>query len=99
MESTAANRKRPASHYADQRLVMRRAWASARKAQAIYGGTVRQYIAEAMRQEWADLLANPVRQEVAAIIASIRAHRQTPGAHVIFARRAMQSGAGAWIGQ
>jgi hypothetical protein len=41
----------------DRRGLMRRAWAVARAGAAKFGGTVRAYIAEAVRQTWAEVKA------------------------------------------
>ena len=54
---------------------MRAAWAMVRKAQSIYSGNLRQYLAEALRLAWADLNSNPVVQEFRSIIRDIRAKK------------------------
>ncbi len=41
----------------DRRGLMRRAWALARAGAARFGGTVRAYFAEALRQSWAEVKA------------------------------------------
>ncbi len=41
------------------KLVMKAAWAEARRGQTIYGGSVRQYLREALRLAWADAKADP----------------------------------------
>lgn len=99
MESTTPKRKPASRGYYAQARVMKDAWRAARKAQTIFGGSVRQYIAEAMRQAWAELLADPVYQETRRIIARSRAYRQSPQAHAVSSYRANRSSAGAWIGQ
>ncbi len=42
------------------RIACRNAWASIRRAKAIYGGSARDYLSEAMRLAWADLRTDPV---------------------------------------
>src|SRR3954470_5788221 len=41
----------------DRRALLRRAWGLARAAAARFGGTVRAYFAEALRQSWAEVKA------------------------------------------
>lgn len=55
------------------KIAMKRAWELARKGRSIFGGSVRQYLAEALREAWAALKADPVVREAEKIIAGIRA--------------------------
>ena len=57
------------------RIACRRAWAEIRRAKAIYGGSARDYLSEAMRQAWADLRTDPVMLCARQIIAENRARR------------------------
>ena len=89
----------PTKH-ATARRAMIEAWSAARQGQAIFGGSIRSYLAEALRQAWAELLADPVVQEVAKLIAAIKGRRaagtwQHPADHA----SAYGDPAGTWIGQ
>lgn len=55
------------------KLAMKAAWKLVRRAQAIFGGNARLYIAEALRQAWAELNADPVELECRRLIAQLRA--------------------------
>lgn len=57
------------------RYVMKEAWALARRGCRTYGGNVRQYISEALRIVWAELMANPVAQTIRDIITETRARK------------------------
>jgi hypothetical protein len=57
------------------RIACRNAWASIRRAKAIYGGNARDYLSEAMRLAWADLRTDPVMLCARQIIAENRARR------------------------
>lgn len=54
------------------RKIMQDAWRLARRAQTVFGGHVRQYIAAAMRQAWTDHKANPVVAEIADVLSGVR---------------------------
>jgi len=56
-------------------LVMSRAWKLAREGQTIYGGSVKSYLAEALRLSWAELNVDPVQKAVDELIAFNRANR------------------------
>ena len=78
---------------------MKEAWRLARRGQAVFGGSVRAYLAEALRIAWAELTADPVFQEGQIIIAELRAHQARLGArHVASSRFAHRAYGGAWIG-
>ena len=66
---------KPTTHH-KARLVMRDAWRIARRAQPIYGGSVRSYLAEALREAWAALKADPLTTAVDQIIAGIKSRPQ-----------------------
>ena len=57
------------------KCAMRDAWAMVRRAQAIYGGNARQYIAEALRLAWAALNSNAVVLEFRKIRDELRAQK------------------------
>jgi len=59
-------------------LSMKAAWDLARKGQRIYGGTTRQYLAEALRQSWAEVKGSPVTKAADELRAMIRANREKP---------------------
>lgn len=56
-------------------LAMRNAWTLAREGWAIFGGSKRSFIREALRIAWAELKADPVAQACAKMIAELRADR------------------------
>ena len=74
------------------RTAMKDAWRLARRGQAVFGGPVRAYLAEALRIAWAELKADPVFQECQTIIAEIRTRKaRLGGRHAVpsrFAHRA-----------
>jgi len=57
------------------KFVMLEAWALARRGQTIYGGSVADFLPEALRITWAAYNANPVTIETRKIIAEIRAKK------------------------
>jgi hypothetical protein len=65
---------------------MKDAWAMVRRAQAIYGGNARQYIAEALRLAWAALNSNGVVLEFRKIRDEIRAQK-ADGTHAAIYRK------------
>ena len=83
----------------DARHAMRDAWRLARRGQTLYGGKVRDYLAEALRIAWAEVKADPIVQECKRIIAATRA-RKAAGTwrHPALTARRYGYG-GAWIGQ
>jgi Streptococcus thermophilus bacteriophage Gp111 protein len=60
------------------KLAMQNAWRLVREGQAIYGGSRRQYIREALKIAWAELKANPVHRACLEMIASLRAEKRQP---------------------
>lgn len=63
-----------------EKLVMQRAWALARRGQTIFGGPIRSYIREALRESWAAVKADPVVKVADQMISEIRARKgQTAG--------------------
>ena len=54
------------------------AWHVARRAQAIYGGQVREYLRMALVLAWDEALSDPVVQECRKMIAEARAQRRDP---------------------
>lgn len=83
----------------EARLAMKGAWKFARRGQTIFGGSVRAYIAEALRIAWAELLADPVFQEFRKIIAEIRARKASGTWRHPAAIAQCPAYAGAWIGR
>ena len=79
------------------RIAMKEAWRLARRGQTVFGGSVRAYLAEALRLAWAELKADPVFQEVQTIIANIRAHKaRLDGGHPASSRYATRANCSAW---
>jgi len=69
----------PSNHTnAAARLAMQGAWQLAREGQAIYGGPIRSFIAEALRIAWAELKADPVHRACVEMVAGIRAAKANP---------------------
>jgi len=60
------------------KFAMVNAWRLAREGWAIYGGSPRQYIAEALRIAWAELKSDPVHRACVQMVAEIRAARANP---------------------
>jgi hypothetical protein len=58
---------------AKAKLAMEWAWRYARRLQTLRGGSVRQYMSEALKQAWAEVKADPTVAEADKIIAEIRA--------------------------
>ena len=82
------------------RTTMKEAWRLARRGQAVFGGSVRAYLAEALRIAWAELKVDPVFQEMQKIIAEIRARKaRLGGRHAVPSRFAQSAYGGAWIGR
>ena len=79
------------------RLAMVKAWRMARRGATVYGGPVRSYLREALRIAWAEILADPVVQEVNKIIAEIKAAKSA-GTWRHPAASGWANPAGAWIG-
>lgn len=59
-------------------LAMKAAWAMARKGRVIFGGTVRQYMREALRLAWADVKAHSVTKAYDELRADLAAKRKQP---------------------
>lgn len=55
------------------KLAMEWAWRYARRLQTLRGGSVCQFLSEALKQAWAEVKANPVVNEAYKLIAEIRA--------------------------
>jgi hypothetical protein len=81
------------------RSAMIEAWSLARRGATIFGGPVRTYLAEALRQAWAELKADPVVQEVDKIISAIKARKAAGTWRHPATYRASYNPSGAWIGQ
>ncbi len=81
------------------RTAMKEAWRVARRGQAVFGGSLRSYLAEALRIAWAELKADPVFQECQIIIGEIRARQaRLGGRHAAPSRFVHRAYGGAWIG-
>ncbi len=81
------------------RTAMKEAWRLARRGQSVFGGSLRAYLAEALRIAWTELKADPVFQECQIIIAEIRARKaRLGGPHVAASRFSHRAYGGAWIG-
>ncbi len=79
------------------RIAMKEAWRLARRGRTVFGGSVRAYLAEALRLAWADLKADPVFQEVQKMIAKINARKALlDGQHPAGSRFATRTYAPAW---
>lgn len=63
----------------NSRIVMKRAWSMAHRAQALFGGRAPQYLAQALRFAWAERNADPLVIECRSIIADIRARKAGTG--------------------
>lgn len=61
-----------------QKIAMNRAWRLAREGQRIYGGSVRQFLGEALRICWAELKADPAAKVAAELFNEARARRLAP---------------------
>lgn len=62
--------------YSQQAMI--NAWAHSRAAAKTYGGSVRSYFAEALRQAWAKLKSDPMARATAELCAEIRANKGKP---------------------
>jgi len=60
------------------KLAMSRAWKLAREGQTIYGGSVRSFLAEALRIVWSELSQSPVMRAAASILADYRSGKLKP---------------------
>lgn len=64
------------------RSAMTTAWVLSRAAAKTYGGSVRCYFAEALRQAWAKLKSDPMARATAELCAEIRANKSKPPVNV-----------------
>ncbi|TAL01850.1 MAG: hypothetical protein EPO08_09170 [Rhodospirillaceae bacterium] len=63
---------------AKAKIAMKEAWTLAHRGQRVFGGRVRQYIREALRQAWTEVKASPVTRTVDELRAMIRVSRNKP---------------------
>jgi hypothetical protein len=63
-------------------LAMQKAWKLARKAQTLYGGSVREFFNKALQIAWAELNSNGVVQAIREIIAETRAAKAAGTFHM-----------------
>ncbi|WP_404379939.1 hypothetical protein [Caenispirillum salinarum] len=63
---------------ATRRLVMREAWAIARRGAAVFGGSVCSYLSEALRIAWKEVRGHWAMQAFDGLIAAGRKARQPP---------------------